>query len=226
MRIRSSGLTSEGGGQGESEVLDWLAEVEEGGSDWLNSFFTFLYGLINPLEPLEEEHAKESGVREEKKKETCRVHPELPVRRFRRRERRKAGTRGTQYLADEKPDVARRGAKKENPLTKDVGWKLREALKQQLAMIHERVEAKKIAKLALAEVRQLLAKEEEDKVLELRREEVTAKARERVAARLKEEEEKIEREEMEKALEKLRREKAKQQEEKGEGREKAKQQEE
>uniref|UniRef100_A0A3Q2ZYR1 Fibrous sheath CABYR-binding protein-like n=1 Tax=Kryptolebias marmoratus TaxID=37003 RepID=A0A3Q2ZYR1_KRYMA len=45
------GLTSEGDGQGEVEVLDWLEEVEEGGSDWLNSFFTFLYGLINPLEP-------------------------------------------------------------------------------------------------------------------------------------------------------------------------------
>ncbi|KAK5859355.1 hypothetical protein PBY51_020918 [Eleginops maclovinus] len=49
------GLTSEGDGQGESEVLDWLEEVEEGGSDWLNGFFTLLYGLINPLEYLEEE---------------------------------------------------------------------------------------------------------------------------------------------------------------------------
>uniref|UniRef100_A0A4W5QM91 Aspartyl beta-hydroxylase/Triadin domain-containing protein n=1 Tax=Hucho hucho TaxID=62062 RepID=A0A4W5QM91_9TELE len=50
---------------------------------------------------------------------------------------------------------------KENPLTKDVGWKLREALNQQLAIIHERVEAKKIAKMALAEVRNILAKEKE-----------------------------------------------------------------
>uniref|UniRef100_A0A8C6NT00 Fibrous sheath CABYR-binding protein-like n=1 Tax=Nothobranchius furzeri TaxID=105023 RepID=A0A8C6NT00_NOTFU len=41
------------GGQGEAEVLDWLEEVEEGGADWLNGFFTFLYGLINPLEPVE-----------------------------------------------------------------------------------------------------------------------------------------------------------------------------
>lgn len=49
------GLTSEGDGQGESEVLDWLEEVEEGGSDWFNGFVTFLYGLINPLEPVEEE---------------------------------------------------------------------------------------------------------------------------------------------------------------------------
>uniref|UniRef100_A0A3Q3JVA0 Aspartyl beta-hydroxylase/Triadin domain-containing protein n=1 Tax=Monopterus albus TaxID=43700 RepID=A0A3Q3JVA0_MONAL len=61
------GLTSERDGQGESEVLDWLEEMEEGGSDWLNGFFTFLYGLINPLEPLEEEeHSEdedEGGVR-------------------------------------------------------------------------------------------------------------------------------------------------------------------
>lgn len=40
-----------------------MEEVEEGGSDWLNSFFTFLYGLINPLEPLEEdEHSTLGGV--------------------------------------------------------------------------------------------------------------------------------------------------------------------
>lgn len=35
--------------------------MEEGGSDWLNSFFTFLYGLINPLEHLEEEEHRASG---------------------------------------------------------------------------------------------------------------------------------------------------------------------
>lgn len=36
--------------------------MEEGGSDWLNSFFTFLYGLINPLEsPEEEEHITSGG---------------------------------------------------------------------------------------------------------------------------------------------------------------------
>uniref|UniRef100_A0A3B4TFY1 Fibrous sheath CABYR-binding protein-like n=1 Tax=Seriola dumerili TaxID=41447 RepID=A0A3B4TFY1_SERDU len=55
------GLTSEGDGQGESEVLDWLEEVEEGGSDWFNSFVTFLYGLINPLEPVEDEELGISG---------------------------------------------------------------------------------------------------------------------------------------------------------------------
>uniref|UniRef100_A0A3Q2U4W0 Arginine and glutamate-rich protein 1-like n=1 Tax=Fundulus heteroclitus TaxID=8078 RepID=A0A3Q2U4W0_FUNHE len=97
----------------------------------------------------------------------------------------------------------------EKPSSRDVGLKLREALKQQLAIIHERVEAKKLAKLALAEVRQLLAKEEEEKELDLGRKEITAKVKERVANRLKEEEEKMEQEEMEKALEKVRKEKAK-----------------
>lgn len=84
-----------------------------------------------------------------------------------------------------------------------MGWKLREALKQQLAIIHERVEAKKLAKLALAQVRQLLAQEEEEKELELGRKEIQARVKERVAVRLKEEEEKLQKEETEKALEKL-----------------------
>lgn len=35
--------------------------MEEGGSDWLNGFFTFLYGLINPLEPLEEEEGEHAA---------------------------------------------------------------------------------------------------------------------------------------------------------------------
>ena len=39
--------------------------MEEGSSDWLNGFFTFLYGLINPLETLkEEEHTASGGVSE------------------------------------------------------------------------------------------------------------------------------------------------------------------
>uniref|UniRef100_A0A3Q2P171 Arginine and glutamate-rich protein 1-like n=1 Tax=Fundulus heteroclitus TaxID=8078 RepID=A0A3Q2P171_FUNHE len=113
-------------------------------------------------------------------------------------------------LLDDKPaEGVGRGANKEKPSSRDVGLKLREALKQQLAIIHERVEAKKLAKLALAEVRQLLAKEEEEKELDLGRKEITAKVKERVANRLKEEEEKMEQEEMEKALEKVRKEKAK-----------------
>uniref|UniRef100_A0AAQ6ARH9 Aspartyl beta-hydroxylase/Triadin domain-containing protein n=1 Tax=Amphiprion ocellaris TaxID=80972 RepID=A0AAQ6ARH9_AMPOC len=127
------------------------------------------------------------------------------------------GVRKRSRNRDEKPgDEARRGAKKETSTSKDVGWKLREALKQQLAIIHERVEAKKLAKLALAEVRQLLAKEEEEKELELGRKEISARVKERVATRLKEEEEKMEKEEMEKALEKLHKEKAEQPDEKKE----------
>ncbi|KAM6920136.1 uncharacterized protein PEZ65_012172 isoform 3-T3 [Lycodopsis pacificus] len=114
-------------------------------------------------------------------------------------------------LLDKTPgDAAKRGPQKETSPTKEVGWKLREALKQQLAVIHERVEAKKLAKLALAEVRLLLAKEEEDKELELGRKEITARVKERVATRLQAEEAKMEKEEIEKALEKRRMEKAKQ----------------
>lgn len=70
-----------------------------------------------------------------------------------------------------------------------MAWKLQEALKQQLAIIHERVEAKKLAKLALAEVRQLLAREEEE--IELGRKDRTVRVKERVAASLKEEGEKM-----------------------------------
>ncbi|XP_029971341.1 cyclic nucleotide-gated cation channel beta-1-like [Salarias fasciatus] len=104
----------------------------------------------------------------------------------------------------------------ESSPAKDAGLKLREALKQQLAAIHERVEAKKLARLALAEVRQLLAREEEDRELELGRKEISARVKERVAARLKEEEERMEKEQVEKALEKLRKEKTKEPEKKEE----------
>uniref|UniRef100_A0A3Q2DAB8 Aspartyl beta-hydroxylase/Triadin domain-containing protein n=1 Tax=Cyprinodon variegatus TaxID=28743 RepID=A0A3Q2DAB8_CYPVA len=114
-------------------------------------------------------------------------------------------------LLDDKPaGRANRGANKETSSPRDVGLKLREALKQQLVIIHERVEAKKIAKLALAEVRQLLTKEEEERELDLGRKEITARVKERVAIRLKEEEAKMEKEEVEKALEKVLKEKSKQ----------------
>lgn len=44
--------------------------MEEGGSDWLNGFFTFLYGLINPMESLEEEeHSTSGGVVEAQEEE-------------------------------------------------------------------------------------------------------------------------------------------------------------
>uniref|UniRef100_A0A4W5QRF0 Aspartyl beta-hydroxylase/Triadin domain-containing protein n=1 Tax=Hucho hucho TaxID=62062 RepID=A0A4W5QRF0_9TELE len=83
------------------------------------------------------------------------IEPESPKTKVKKKE-------ATTETKDENPrHVSKRKAKKENPLTKDVGWKLREALNQQLAIIHERVEAKKIAKMALAEVRNILAKEKE-----------------------------------------------------------------
>uniref|UniRef100_A0AAY5JXJ8 Aspartyl beta-hydroxylase/Triadin domain-containing protein n=1 Tax=Esox lucius TaxID=8010 RepID=A0AAY5JXJ8_ESOLU len=97
---------------------------------------------------------------------------------------------------DGKPEhVAKKETKKENHLTKDVGWKLKEALKQQLAMIHERVEAKKIAKMALAEVRNILAKEE---VQVFKSKDMAKKAKVAVASRLKVEEKMIEKEKKEK----------------------------
>uniref|UniRef100_A0A3P9DJF8 Aspartyl/asparaginyl beta-hydroxylase-like n=1 Tax=Maylandia zebra TaxID=106582 RepID=A0A3P9DJF8_9CICH len=112
-------------------------------------------------------------------------------------------------LLDEKPGCAPGGGAKKESSPKNVGLKLREALKQQVAIIHERMEAKKLAKLALAEVRELLAKEEQEKELEMGRKEMSARVKERVAMRLKEEEDRLEKEEMERALEKLRKEKAK-----------------
>uniref|UniRef100_A0AAY4ALE1 Aspartyl beta-hydroxylase/Triadin domain-containing protein n=1 Tax=Denticeps clupeoides TaxID=299321 RepID=A0AAY4ALE1_9TELE len=106
-------------------------------------------------------------------------------------------------LLDEPKDICKKQGKREKPLAKDVGATLREALKMQLTLIHERVEARKIAKMALAEVRNILAKEEEEKFLDQKREEVQVKAWAIASARLKEEEEKIEREEVEKAMDKL-----------------------
>ncbi|KAM6919154.1 aspartyl/asparaginyl beta-hydroxylase [Xenentodon cancila] len=63
------GLTGEAEGQGEAEVLDWLEEAEEGGSDWLNGFFTFLYGLINPLEPPEDGEESRGVVKDHEQEE-------------------------------------------------------------------------------------------------------------------------------------------------------------
>ncbi|KAG5286884.1 hypothetical protein AALO_G00019870 [Alosa alosa] len=90
-------------------------------------------------------------------------------------------------LLDEPGDLAKKQGKRDHSMAKDVGARLREALKMQLSIIHERIEAKKIAKMALAEVRNILAKEEEEKLMDQKREETRAKAWERVEARLKEE---------------------------------------
>ncbi|XP_055723191.1 aspartyl/asparaginyl beta-hydroxylase isoform X2 [Salvelinus fontinalis] len=123
------------------------------------------------------------------------IEPESPKTKVKKKE---AATE----TKDENPGhVSKRKAKKENPLTKDVGWKLREALNQQLAIIHERMEAKKIAKMALAEVRNILAREKE-KVLGVTRDEVAKKAKVATAARM---ENKPEKGEFKKALGKIRR---------------------
>uniref|UniRef100_A0A8C9RUF2 Aspartate beta-hydroxylase n=1 Tax=Scleropages formosus TaxID=113540 RepID=A0A8C9RUF2_SCLFO len=90
----------------------------------------------------------------------------------------------------------------------------KEALKEQLRMIHEKIEAKKIAKMALAEVRSIIAKEEAQKQAareeELKMEATAQKAKERTEAQLQEEVGKRAREEeREKKKEVERREKAK-----------------
>ncbi|XP_030629069.1 uncharacterized protein DDB_G0286299-like [Chanos chanos] len=103
--------------------------------------------------------------------------------------------------------VKRNSCSLEQPFSKDVGLKLREALKQQLAIIHERVEARKIAKMALMEVRNLIAKEDQEKALDKKREEAEFRAREKADAWFKKEGERIEKEEMEKAMERVKREK-------------------
>lgn len=55
--------------------------MEEGGSDWLNGFFTFLYGLINPLDSLEEEEHSTSGGVVEAQEEDEEDEDERGVRR-------------------------------------------------------------------------------------------------------------------------------------------------
>ncbi|XP_051553069.1 uncharacterized protein LOC127440489 [Myxocyprinus asiaticus] len=61
--------------------------------------------------------------------------------------------------------------------------------------------------MALAEVRSILAKEEEERTLNRIREESEAKAWERAEVRLKEEGERIEKEDVEKAMERIRKQK-------------------
>uniref|UniRef100_A0A3P9APN6 Aspartyl beta-hydroxylase/Triadin domain-containing protein n=1 Tax=Esox lucius TaxID=8010 RepID=A0A3P9APN6_ESOLU len=178
------------------EIPDVLAEE---GSDWFQGFFTFLYGLINPFEPFEDEEGAAAEEEEEESAGTSQtegvqgknnlVRPESPKTTIKREP-------PSTKTEDGKPEhVAKKETKKENHLTKDVGWKLKEALKQQLAMIHERVEAKKIAKMALAEVRNILAKEE---VQVFKSKDMAKKAKVAVASRLKVEEKMIEKEKKEK----------------------------
>ncbi|KAK6299700.1 hypothetical protein J4Q44_G00297330 [Coregonus suidteri] len=84
---------------------------------------------------------------------------------------------------DESPGevASKKNRTKEHP-TRELGRKLKAALKEQLRMIHEKIEAQKIAEMALAEVRSILAKEEEERqlvnALELKRQEAAQKAQE------------------------------------------------
>uniref|UniRef100_A0A8K9WRW3 Aspartyl/asparaginy/proline hydroxylase domain-containing protein n=1 Tax=Oncorhynchus mykiss TaxID=8022 RepID=A0A8K9WRW3_ONCMY len=70
--------------------------------------------------------------------------------------------------------------------TIELGRKLKAALREQLRMIQEKIEAKKIAAMALAEVRSILTKEEDERqfvnALELRRQEAAQKEKEEMRA--------------------------------------------
>lgn len=67
--------------------------MEEGRSDWLNGFFTFLYGLINPLESLEEEqHSASEGFREAREDE------DEDDEGFRKREENYDGSQGQKIV--------------------------------------------------------------------------------------------------------------------------------
>lgn len=92
------GLTSEGDGQGKSDVPDWLEEVEEGGSDWLNGFVTFLYGLINPLEEEQEEHSVSGGLVEAPEEEDDDEEEEEVDEGFRKRGAHDDGSRGQKIV--------------------------------------------------------------------------------------------------------------------------------
>lgn len=89
------GLTSVSDVQGETKILDWLEEVEEGGSDWLNGFFTFLYGLINPLEVQDDSTDHEASRRVPKMDEEDEDDDEGEVRQ---KEAKDDGNRGQKIV--------------------------------------------------------------------------------------------------------------------------------
>jgi len=76
----------------------WLEEVEEGGSDWLNGFVTFLYGLINPLEEEQEEHSVSGGLVEAPEEEDDDEEEEEVDEGFRKRGAHDDGSRGQKIV--------------------------------------------------------------------------------------------------------------------------------
>ncbi|KAK1786264.1 hypothetical protein P4O66_017969 [Electrophorus voltai] len=158
------GLTKDGSKENSDSIEEVLDILAEEGSDWFQGFFTFLYDIMSPFETLEDEESEAAAEDVAGTSQTEGVHGQKTYDKPRE-------------LSD----------KREGSHAKDVGLRLREALKQQLAIIHERVEARKIAKMALAEVRSILAKEQEEKALERIKQESEAKAWERAQARLREE---------------------------------------
>ncbi|KAI4887784.1 hypothetical protein NFI96_028306, partial [Prochilodus magdalenae] len=140
-------------------------------SDWLKSFQAFFCDALVLCEAGED---GESVVEEEMGAENTPVTT-----------KKKATSRKAENPKEDAPERRREHS------TREIGQKLKVALKEQLRMIHEKIEAKKIAKLALAEVRTILAREEEEKQAIL----AAKKAKEEAEAKLREEEERKEQEE-------------------------------
>ncbi|XP_046707142.1 aspartyl/asparaginyl beta-hydroxylase [Silurus meridionalis] len=101
------------------------------------------------------------------------------------------GTLGKFYDADGDGDFDAEDAKVLlEHSTRKIGHKLKAALKEQLRIIHEKIEAKKIAKMALAEVRSILSREEEERKADL----AAKKMKEETEAKLLKEKKRKERE--------------------------------
>ncbi|CDQ65186.1 unnamed protein product [Oncorhynchus mykiss] len=208
---RMYSLTKEGG-EITNENADSLEEIfgilAEEGSDWFHGFFTFLYDVISPpvekVEDPESETAEEEGDADEKEVKTAAPKKET----LKKEDKKKAENivevpvPKTEKTKDQSPGevASKKNRTKEHP-TRELGRKLKSALKEQLRMIHEKIEAQKIAEMALAEVRSILDKEEEERqlvnALELKRQEGAQKAQEMLEAQLREEREQEEKREAE-----------------------------
>ncbi|KAG7455126.1 hypothetical protein MATL_G00253230 [Megalops atlanticus] len=192
---------------------DVLGSWSEQATDGLLGFFTFVYEILTPFE-IEEEECKPSVDVPVSDKPPARVPKKA-------KPKEEHAVRKKVRRTDEEPgEVSRKERTRDSPINRDAAGKLKEALKRQLAMIHERVEAKKIARLALAEVRSAIVKEEEarhaDRALERRAEAAAAKARERSEERLRKAVEKMEREEDERAEREAEKERARRERERAE----------
>ncbi|XP_037829267.1 aspartyl/asparaginyl beta-hydroxylase [Kryptolebias marmoratus] len=134
------GLTKDGGGRANAESLEEVLNIlAEEGSDWIYGFFTFLYDVVSP--PVEREEEEEE---EEEDREVKGVILDLQDQGWMETEEKKFKKR----------------LRTARPLR---GARLRSALRDELRLIYEKMEAKRIARIALAEIRLFLGEEEEER---------------------------------------------------------------